>query len=157
MNVFCLTYFPNSCAVDGDPHFMIELPERDDALCFNINDKPGTILNLVRDPKSGQPGVFFFFFLLIYFAGKVWRDNKLRPVIIILGFVVNGQIIGKKKVVPDGKINTYFGRFGIIHGKLGVRLEVSTRDISVFYDGKQLNLLWSDAVSIKETKWVMPL
>ena len=37
---------------------MIELPEREDALCFNINDKPGTILNLVRDPKSGQPGAF---------------------------------------------------------------------------------------------------
>ncbi|XP_036958429.1 inter-alpha-trypsin inhibitor heavy chain H3-like [Acanthopagrus latus] len=115
----------SSSNVDGDPHFMIELPERDDALCFNINDKPGTILNLVRDPKSG--------------------------------FVVNGQIIGKKKVVPDGKINTYFGRFGIIHGKLGVRLEVSTRDISVFYDGKQLNLLWSDAVSIKETNMDLSL
>lgn len=39
--------------VDGDPHFMIELPNRDDALCFNINDKPGTIFNLVRDPQSG--------------------------------------------------------------------------------------------------------
>uniref|UniRef100_A0A671VER8 Inter-alpha-trypsin inhibitor heavy chain H3 n=1 Tax=Sparus aurata TaxID=8175 RepID=A0A671VER8_SPAAU len=110
---------------DGDPHFMIELPERDDALCFNINDKPGTILNLVRDPKSG--------------------------------FVVNGQIIGKKKVVPDGKINTYFGRLGIIHGKLGVRLEVSTQGISVFYDGKQVNLLWSDAVSIKETNLTVTL
>uniref|UniRef100_A0A671VD09 Inter-alpha-trypsin inhibitor heavy chain H3 n=1 Tax=Sparus aurata TaxID=8175 RepID=A0A671VD09_SPAAU len=100
---------PDESVADGDPHFMIELPERDDALCFNINDKPGTILNLVRDPKSG--------------------------------FVVNGQIIGKKKVVPDGKINTYFGRLGIIHGKLGVRLEVSTQGISVFYDGKQVNLL----------------
>lgn len=44
----------DACAVDGDPHFMIELPERDDALCFNINNKPGTIFNLVRDPKSGQ-------------------------------------------------------------------------------------------------------
>uniref|UniRef100_A0A671VEW1 Inter-alpha-trypsin inhibitor heavy chain H3 n=1 Tax=Sparus aurata TaxID=8175 RepID=A0A671VEW1_SPAAU len=91
------SFGPNDTS-DGDPHFMIELPERDDALCFNINDKPGTILNLVRDPKSG--------------------------------FVVNGQIIGKKKVVPDGKINTYFGRLGIIHGKLGVRLEVSTQGIS---------------------------
>ncbi|CAK6984457.1 inter-alpha-trypsin inhibitor heavy chain H3-like, partial [Scomber scombrus] len=39
------TYF-----VDGDPHFMIELPDRDDALCFNINDRPGTVFNLVRDP-----------------------------------------------------------------------------------------------------------
>lgn len=33
---------------------MIELPNRDDALCFNINDKPGTIFNLVRDPQSGK-------------------------------------------------------------------------------------------------------
>uniref|UniRef100_A0A8C4HR74 Inter-alpha-trypsin inhibitor heavy chain H3 n=1 Tax=Dicentrarchus labrax TaxID=13489 RepID=A0A8C4HR74_DICLA len=95
--------------LDGDPHFMIELPERDDALCFNVNDKPGTIFNLVRDPKSG--------------------------------FVVNGQIIGKKKVVPDANTNTYFGRLGIIHQKLGVRLEVSTQDISVFHDGKQFKLL----------------
>ncbi|XP_027135463.1 inter-alpha-trypsin inhibitor heavy chain H3 isoform X2 [Larimichthys crocea] len=105
--------------VDGDPHFMIELPERGDALCFNINDKPGTIFNLVRDPKSG--------------------------------FVVNGQIIGKKKVVSDGNINTYFGRFGIIHEKLRVRLEVSTEDITVFHDGKQIKMLWSDTASIKET------
>ncbi|KAM6947541.1 inter-alpha-trypsin inhibitor heavy chain H3-like isoform 1-T1 [Lycodopsis pacificus] len=105
--------------VDGDPHFMIELPDRDDALCFNINDKPGTIFNLVRDPKSG--------------------------------FVVNGQIIGKKKVVQDGNINTYFGRFGIIHQKLGLRLEVSTQDIIVFYEGKQIKLLWSDTASIKDT------
>lgn len=70
------------------------------------------------------------------------------------GFVVNGQIIGKKKVVLDGIVNTYIGRLGIIHQKLGVRLEVSTQDISVFHGGKNLKLLWSDAVSIKETKWV---
>lgn len=111
--------------VDGDPHFTIELPERDDALCFNINGKPGTIFNLVRDPKSG--------------------------------FVVNGQIIGKKKVVPDGKVNTYFGRLGIIHEKLGVRLDVSTEDISVFYDGKWVKLLWSDAASVKETNMDLSL
>ncbi|XP_007563410.1 inter-alpha-trypsin inhibitor heavy chain H3-like [Poecilia formosa] len=39
--------------VDGDPHFIIELPDREDALCFNINDRPGTVYNLVRDQKSG--------------------------------------------------------------------------------------------------------
>ncbi|XP_034540335.1 inter-alpha-trypsin inhibitor heavy chain H3-like isoform X2 [Notolabrus celidotus] len=105
--------------VDGDPHFMIEVPDREDALCFNINDKPGTIFNLVRDPTSG--------------------------------FVVNGQIIGKKKFAPDGNINTYFGRFGIIHQKLGVRLEVSTQDISVYHAGQQVRLLWSDTATIKET------
>ena len=53
--IYCCNYTLVSPAVDGDPHFMIELPDRDDALCFNINDKPGTIFNLVRDPTSGQP------------------------------------------------------------------------------------------------------
>lgn len=53
-------------AVDGDPHFMIELPDRNDSLCFNINNVPGTIFNLVRDPESGRDtllkcfGLWFF-------------------------------------------------------------------------------------------------
>ncbi|XP_075870501.1 inter-alpha-trypsin inhibitor heavy chain H3-like isoform X2 [Nelusetta ayraudi] len=106
------TYF-----VDGDPHFMIELPDRDDALCFNINNKPGTIFSLVRDPESG--------------------------------IVVNGQVIGDKKIPPNGVINTYFSRFGILHQALGVRLEVSTQDISVFQDGKWIKILWSEAASLK--------
>ncbi|XP_069006210.1 inter-alpha-trypsin inhibitor heavy chain H3-like [Embiotoca jacksoni] len=108
------TYF-----VDGDPHFMIELPDRDDALCFNINNIPGTIFNLVKDPQSG--------------------------------IVVNGQIIGDKKIPPSGKINTYFWRFGIVHQNLGVRLEVSTQDISVFQDNKRVKLLWSDTAGLKGT------
>ncbi|XP_041638338.1 inter-alpha-trypsin inhibitor heavy chain H3-like [Cheilinus undulatus] len=108
---------PPSYFVDGDPHFMIELPDRDDALCFNINDKPGTIFNLVRDLKQG--------------------------------ILVNGQIIGDKMLPPDGKINTYFWRFGIIHQTLGVRLMVSTQDISVFQDGQLVKLQWSDSSSLK--------
>ncbi|XP_023155124.1 inter-alpha-trypsin inhibitor heavy chain H3a [Amphiprion ocellaris] len=114
-----LAYYPPTPTyfVDGDPHFMIELPDRDDALCFNINDKPGTIFSLVRDAQSG--------------------------------ILVNGQIIGDKKIPPDGKINTYFWRFGIVHKNLGVRLEVNTQDISVFQDGKQIKLLWSDTASLK--------
>ncbi|XP_047439699.1 inter-alpha-trypsin inhibitor heavy chain H3-like [Mugil cephalus] len=108
------TYF-----VDGDPHFMIELPDKQDALCFNINVKPGTIFNLVRDPESG--------------------------------ILVNGQIIGDKKIPPSGQRNTYFGRFGIVHQTLGIKLEVSTKDISVSQDGKQVRLLWSDAASLKGT------
>uniref|UniRef100_A0A4W6FCP5 Inter-alpha-trypsin inhibitor heavy chain H3 n=1 Tax=Lates calcarifer TaxID=8187 RepID=A0A4W6FCP5_LATCA len=111
--VYCCLVSP---AVDGDPHFMIELPDRGDALCFNINDKPGTIFTLVRDPESG--------------------------------ILVNGQIIGDKKIPPDGKINTYFWRFGIIHQTLGVRLEVSTREISVFQDGKRVKLL---TVTLKDS------
>ncbi|TWW61761.1 Inter-alpha-trypsin inhibitor heavy chain H3 [Takifugu flavidus] len=106
------TYF-----VDGDPHFMIELPDRNDALCFNINDKPGTIFNLVRDPVSG--------------------------------ILVNGQIIGDKKIPPDGVINTYFYRFGITHWTLGVRLEVNTEFITVYQAGERIKLLWSAPSSLK--------
>uniref|UniRef100_A0AAX7TZA2 Inter-alpha-trypsin inhibitor heavy chain H3 n=1 Tax=Astatotilapia calliptera TaxID=8154 RepID=A0AAX7TZA2_ASTCA len=107
--------------MDGDPHFMIELPDRGDALCFNINDKPGTIFNLVRDSNSG--------------------------------ILVNGEIIGDKKTPPDGKINTYFWRFGIVHQTLGVRLEVSTEDISLFQDALMIDFYsFSYSVDLLVTK-----
>ncbi|XP_021171896.2 inter-alpha-trypsin inhibitor heavy chain H3 [Fundulus heteroclitus] len=111
--------------VDGDPHFIIELPGKDDALCFNINDKPGTIYNLARDQKSG--------------------------------FQVNGQIIGKKKFTPDAKNNTYFGRFGVTHQRLGVKLDVSTDDISVFHRGKNIRLQWSDTTTVKDAGLILSL
>ncbi|XP_043860153.1 inter-alpha-trypsin inhibitor heavy chain H3-like isoform X3 [Dromiciops gliroides] len=38
---------------DGDPHFIIEVPQKDDALCFNIDAQPGVVLNLIRDPDTG--------------------------------------------------------------------------------------------------------
>lgn len=72
--------------------------------------------------------------------------------IFLPGFIVNGQIIGKKKVIRQDDISTYFGRFGILHESLGVKLEVSTQDISVFHNGKQVKLQWSDQVSLKEAK-----
>ncbi|XP_056292985.1 inter-alpha-trypsin inhibitor heavy chain H3-like [Pseudoliparis swirei] len=106
--------------VDGDPHFMIELPNREDALCFNLDDKPGTIFNLVRDPDQG--------------------------------ILVNGEILGDKKVSPNGKLNTYFCRFGIEHRALGLKLDVSTHDISVTQDGKRVTYLWSDTASVKGPK-----
>ncbi|KAI2659262.1 Inter-alpha-trypsin inhibitor heavy chain H3 [Labeo rohita] len=102
----------SSYFVDGDPHFIIELPDQNDALCFNIDEKPGTIFNLVRDPLTG--------------------------------IVVNGQIIGDKKVIPGSKMHTYFGRFGIVHEKFGIRLMVSTKEISVSEDGKQVDFSWTN-------------
>ncbi|KAM9813385.1 inter-alpha-trypsin inhibitor heavy chain H3-like [Neosynchiropus ocellatus] len=103
--------------VDGDPHFLIELPERGDALCFNINDNPGTIFNLVKDPE--------------------------------LGILINGQTIGDKKVSANSTINTYFWRFGIIHQKFGLKIDVTTRYITVFQNDKRIKLLWSDLGLIK--------
>eukprot|EP00064_Thunnus_orientalis_P016095 superscaffoldBa00003115_g16158 len=80
-------------------------------------------------------------------ADKLTEDQRLQADRV--GILVNGQIIGDKKIPLDGKINTYFWRFGITHQKLGVRLEVSTQDILVFQDGKRVKLLWSDTASLK--------
>lgn len=129
--------------VDGDPHFMIE-PDRGDPLCFNINGSPGTIFNLVKDVKSGETRVSGLSILGI--------SEHRHQTGCFSGFAVNGETIGKKKAVQGGNFNTYIDRLGISHKKLGVRLEVSTRDISVFYDGKHINLLWSDTVSLKVTQ-----
>uniref|UniRef100_A0A8C9MF72 Inter-alpha-trypsin inhibitor heavy chain H3 n=1 Tax=Serinus canaria TaxID=9135 RepID=A0A8C9MF72_SERCA len=38
---------------DGDPHFIISVPQKKDAICFNINENPGMILNLINDPVTG--------------------------------------------------------------------------------------------------------
>ncbi|NXC05206.1 ITIH3 inhibitor, partial [Orthonyx spaldingii] len=40
-------------SVDGDPHFIISVPQKRDAICFNINENPGMILNLINDPVTG--------------------------------------------------------------------------------------------------------
>ncbi|XP_034019469.1 inter-alpha-trypsin inhibitor heavy chain H2 [Thalassophryne amazonica] len=39
--------------VDNDPHFIIHLPQSHMDICFNIDSKPGDILNLVSDPGTG--------------------------------------------------------------------------------------------------------
>ncbi|XP_026713236.1 inter-alpha-trypsin inhibitor heavy chain H3 isoform X2 [Athene cunicularia] len=53
-----LSYLYNShptwyTSVDGDPHFIISVPQKKDALCFNINENPGAVLNLINDPVTG--------------------------------------------------------------------------------------------------------
>uniref|UniRef100_A0A8D0EN55 Inter-alpha-trypsin inhibitor heavy chain H3 n=1 Tax=Strix occidentalis caurina TaxID=311401 RepID=A0A8D0EN55_STROC len=39
--------------IDGDPHFIISVPQKKDAICFNINENPGAVLNLINDPVTG--------------------------------------------------------------------------------------------------------
>ncbi|KAM8930748.1 inter-alpha-trypsin inhibitor heavy chain H3-like [Pelodytes ibericus] len=39
--------------VDSDPHFIIQVPDKKDALCFNIQEEPGVVLNLITDPELG--------------------------------------------------------------------------------------------------------
>ncbi|XP_077133750.1 inter-alpha-trypsin inhibitor heavy chain H3-like isoform X2 [Ranitomeya variabilis] len=39
--------------VDSDPHFVINVPQKNDALCFNIQEEPGVILSLIKDQELG--------------------------------------------------------------------------------------------------------
>ncbi|XP_056131930.1 inter-alpha-trypsin inhibitor heavy chain H2 [Lampris incognitus] len=39
--------------VENDPHFIVHLPRSEMDICFNIDSKPGHILNLVSDPGTG--------------------------------------------------------------------------------------------------------
>lgn len=39
--------------MDTDPHFIIHVPQKEDTLCFNINEEPGVVLSLVQDPNTG--------------------------------------------------------------------------------------------------------
>ncbi|XP_068108916.1 inter-alpha-trypsin inhibitor heavy chain H3-like [Hyperolius riggenbachi] len=57
------SYYPNIPAasspgytaswVDSDPHFLIHVPRKEDFLCFNIQERPGAVLNLVEDQELG--------------------------------------------------------------------------------------------------------
>uniref|UniRef100_UPI00398EACDF inter-alpha-trypsin inhibitor heavy chain H3-like n=1 Tax=Pristiophorus japonicus TaxID=55135 RepID=UPI00398EACDF len=40
-------------SVDGDPHFIIQMQKQYDAICFNIDGKPDSIVNLVTDLYTG--------------------------------------------------------------------------------------------------------
>ncbi|KAL2803698.1 inter-alpha-trypsin inhibitor heavy chain H1 isoform b [Daubentonia madagascariensis] len=49
-----IQWLPNQVTgVDTDPHFIIHVPQKEDNLCFNINEEPGVILSLVQDLDTG--------------------------------------------------------------------------------------------------------
>ncbi|XP_018417989.1 PREDICTED: inter-alpha-trypsin inhibitor heavy chain H3-like [Nanorana parkeri] len=39
--------------LDSDPHFVINVTQKNDALCFNIQEEPGVVLNLIEDKRLG--------------------------------------------------------------------------------------------------------
>uniref|UniRef100_A0A4W3IBL3 Inter-alpha-trypsin inhibitor heavy chain H3 n=1 Tax=Callorhinchus milii TaxID=7868 RepID=A0A4W3IBL3_CALMI len=97
--------------VDSDPHFLIAMRPPNDAVCFNIDEKPGVILNLVTDP--------------------------------VTGFVVNGELIGDKKIENNKKVNTYFGKFGLVYNKMELRMEITTQEIKLFHGADITRFPWS--------------
>ncbi|XP_076015830.1 inter-alpha-trypsin inhibitor heavy chain H2 [Genypterus blacodes] len=84
--------------VDSDPHFIIHLPRSNMDVCFNIDSKPGHILNLVSDRGTGV--------------------------------AVNGQLVSSKKATMN-KLKTFFGVISVYYQPSGLRVTVSTDDITV--------------------------
>ncbi|KAK3517366.1 hypothetical protein QTP70_004686 [Hemibagrus guttatus] len=63
---------PAVTSVENDPHFIVHLPKNNMDICFNIDSKPGHILNLVSDPGTGIAinGQLV--------SGKKMKNNKLN-------------------------------------------------------------------------------
>ncbi|XP_075142842.1 inter-alpha-trypsin inhibitor heavy chain H3-like [Leptodactylus fuscus] len=104
--------------MDSDPHFVINVPQKNDTLCFNIQEEPGVILNLIEDKE--------------------------------LGIAVNGELIGNKKVDDVISNETYFGRFGIIHREMKIRIEVTTEKITILNHKDRKTFSWQKTKSISK-------
>ncbi|XP_018421679.1 PREDICTED: inter-alpha-trypsin inhibitor heavy chain H2 [Nanorana parkeri] len=106
---------PTPTCVDTDPHFIINLPNSQTDVCFNIDAQPGNMLNLLTDNE--------------------------------LGIAINGKIITAKKA-KDGKLNTYFGTFGLYFKQLDMKIEVGTEKITVKDASYSRVMGWSESISL---------
>ncbi|XP_075458296.1 inter-alpha-trypsin inhibitor heavy chain H3-like [Ascaphus truei] len=106
--------------VDSDPHFIIQVPKKNDALCFNIQEEAGVVLNLVKDPELG-----------IAVNGELIGNNKTS----------NSTIMSNE---------TYFGKLGIVNTMMDFKIEVTTQTITVQNGKKKSTFSWLEMVSINE-------
>ncbi|KAF4079575.1 hypothetical protein AMELA_G00179680 [Ameiurus melas] len=88
--------------VENDPHFIVHLPKNNMDICFNIDSKPGHILNLVSDPGreitiNGQ-----------LVSGKKMKNNKLNTYFGTISIYAKG--VGLKVVVSTSKIDLMEGK-----------------------------------------------
>nr|XP_060621873.1 inter-alpha-trypsin inhibitor heavy chain H3-like [Anolis sagrei ordinatus] len=91
-------------SVDGDPHFIIDVPLKEDALCFNINENPDKVLNLIRDPATG---------IIVngQLIGDKQSNNDASPHNTYIGRlgILNTQLNMTLEVTPE-KITLQIGR-----------------------------------------------
>ncbi|XP_053551740.1 inter-alpha-trypsin inhibitor heavy chain H6 isoform X2 [Bombina bombina] len=72
-------------SVDGDPHFVVNLPGRQEKLCFTLDGRPGDILRLLSDPVSGIT-------VNGHLRGaplKVGYENRLRTYFDVITIIIN--------------------------------------------------------------------
>ncbi|XP_053506175.1 inter-alpha-trypsin inhibitor heavy chain H2 isoform X2 [Ictalurus furcatus] len=88
--------------VENDPHFIVHLPKNNMDICFNIDSKPGHVLNLVSDPGreitiNGQ-----------LVSGKKMKNNKLNTYFGTISIYAKG--VGLKVVVSTSRIDLMEGK-----------------------------------------------
>ncbi|XP_066436652.1 inter-alpha-trypsin inhibitor heavy chain H6 [Eleutherodactylus coqui] len=72
-------------SVDGDPHFVVYLPQIREKLCFTIDGRPGDILRLLSDPVTGITVNGH----LMKAPLRVGHENRLRTYLDIITININ--------------------------------------------------------------------
>nr|DBA21634.1 TPA: hypothetical protein GDO54_018243 [Pyxicephalus adspersus] len=72
-------------SVDGDPHFMVNLPQVQEKLCFTLDGRPGDVLNLLSDPVTGITVEGH----LIEAPPRVGHEDRLRTYLNIVTITIN--------------------------------------------------------------------
>lgn len=93
---------PHVTVVENDPHFIVHLPNNNMDVCFNIDSKPGHILNLVSDPGTG---------LVInaqLVGGKKMKNDKLNTYFGTIS--IYSEAAGVKVVVGTSGIKLMEGK-----------------------------------------------
>ncbi|CAH2316526.1 inter-alpha-trypsin inhibitor heavy chain H6 [Pelobates cultripes] len=72
-------------SVDGDPHFVVNLPRSQEKLCFTLDGRPGDILRLVSDSSTGITVNGH----LMQAPFKIGSENRIRTYLDIITIIVN--------------------------------------------------------------------
>ncbi|MCI4388978.1 hypothetical protein PGIGA_G00092290 [Pangasianodon gigas] len=93
---------PAVTVVENDPHFIVHLPKNNMDICFNIDSKPGHILNLVSDPGTGIAinGQLV--------SGKKMKNNKLNTYFGTIS--IYAKAVGLNVVVSTSRIDLIEGK-----------------------------------------------
>uniref|UniRef100_A0A8C1ILM0 Inter-alpha-trypsin inhibitor heavy chain 2 n=1 Tax=Cyprinus carpio TaxID=7962 RepID=A0A8C1ILM0_CYPCA len=120
--------------MDSDPHFIIHLPKSNMDICFNIDSRPGHILNLISDPGTvtinGQ-----------LVGSKKMKNNKIQTyfgTISIYSKTDSVQVIvGTDRInLMEGRNNHSFSWGATVELALNRVTIVKEQHVTVMIDGK---------------------
>lgn len=134
--------------VDNDPHFIVHLPGSNMDVCFNIDSKPGHILNLVSDRGTGTGSPHFIFTPCSHLLSPGFH-LLYNPLSCPEGVVVNGQLISSKQV-HNSKLSTYFGTISVDYQPDGVSVTITTDMIAMSDGSNNHSFTWAATAEITQ-------